>query len=247
MSDLSSIGMATAFLAGLVSFLSPCVLPLVPGYVSYIAGQSLQGAVARGRITNRLSALTLGLIFVAGFATVFVVLGASATALGQWVLKYRYEANILAGILITGFGVFMLGGMSRVAWLHRDIRFHPRVRGGHPLTVYVLGIAFGFGWTPCIGPVLGAILTVSAMSAVPADGVSLLIIYSAGLGVPFLASAAFTDVLIRHLRTLRHLGRPLQAIAGGVMIVMGIAIMTGQITSFALWLLRTFPFFGGIG
>lgn len=247
MTDLSSIGIATAFLAGIVSFLSPCVLPLVPGYLSYVAGQSLHDASQRADAASRLSAVAMSVIFVAGFSTVFVALGASASALGQWLLKYRYEANIVGGIIVTAFGLFMLGLMNRVSWLYRDLRFHSHFKNGHPAAAYVLGLAFGFGWSPCIGPVLGAILTVTAVSSAPSNAIGLLAIYSAGLGVPFVVFAAFTGVLMRHLKTLRFVGRPLQVAAGIILVIMGITIMTGQLTAFSLWLLRTFPALGSIG
>ena len=247
MSDLSSTGMAVAFFAGIASFLSPCVLPLVPGYVSYIAGQSLQHASVRRRSLNRLASVGMAAMFSLGFSTVFVALGAGATTLGHWLLKYRYEANIVAGLVVTLFGLFMLGFLRRASWLQRDWRFHPRFRGGHPVTAYILGLAFGFGWSPCIGPVLGTILTLSAMSAQPAQGTSLLAIYAAGLAIPFLISALFTDSLIRHLKPMRRFGRSLHAVAAILMVVMGLAIMTDQLTVFSVWLLRAFPALGTIG
>jgi cytochrome c-type biogenesis protein len=247
MIDNATLGSATAFLAGMVSFLSPCVLPLVPGYLSYVAGHSVHGAAQPADPRPSVAVLALGLLFVLGFSTVFIALGASATALGQWLLRYRYEANIVGGAIVAGFGLFMLGLMRHVSWFHRDLRFHPHVRGGRPVAAYVLGLAFGFGWTPCIGPVLGAILTVTAVSAAPGDGIALLAVYSAGLGVPFLLAAAFTGGLVKHLRTLRHIGRPLQVAAGLVLVAVGVAMMTGQLSAFALWLLRTFPVLGTIG
>lgn len=247
MTDLSSIGIATVFLAGVISFLSPCVLPLVPGYLSYVAGQSLHDASQRADAASRLSAVAMSVIFVAGFSTVFVALGASASALGQWLLKYRYEANIVGGIIVAAFGLFMIGLMNRVSWFQRDLRFHPHLKHGHPAAAYVLGLAFGFGWTPCIGPVLGAILTVAAVTSATSNGIALLAIYSAGLGVPFLVAAAFTGVLVRHLKTLRHWGRPLEVVAGIVLVIMGVTMMTGQLTAFSLWLLRNFPALGSIG
>lgn len=247
MTGLSEIGFLTAFLAGVVSFLSPCVLPLVPGYLSYVAGHSLHGTDRPAEPGKRASALAMSALFVAGFSTVFLAFGASATVLGQWLLKYRYEANIVGGLIVIAFGLFMLGTIKHVSWFHRDLRFHPHLKGGGPVAAYVLGLAFGFGWTPCIGPVLGAILTVTAVTAVSVDGVALLGVYSAGLGVPFLLAAAFTGALTKHLKLLRRLGGPFQVVAGIVLVVMGIAMLTGQLTVFAWWLLRTFPVFGRIG
>ena len=132
-------------------------------------------------------------------------------------------------------------------WLMRDFRFHPRLAGGRPLPAFVLGIAFGFGWTPCIGPVLGAILTVSAVQTSASGGVGLLATYAAGLGVPFLLTALFTRELAGRLRGLRRLGTALQIIAGLILILMGVAMMTGQLSRFGFWLLETFPLFQRIG
>ncbi len=246
MSDVSSFGALTAFAAGIVSFLSPCVLPLVPAYVSYIGGHSLEHSRHGERVTRRLSTLALSLCFVLGFSTVFITLGASATALGQLLLRYRYETNIMGGAIVTLFGLFT-AGFLKLPWLQHDIRLHPHVGSGRPLAAYVLGLAFGFGWTPCIGPVLGAILTVSAVSSNTGSGIALLSAYALGLGLPFLASAFFTGGLARRLRRLRRTGKALQIGAGAIMIIMGIAIMTGQLSAFSYWLLETFPILAKIG
>lgn len=244
MSALSSIGVFTAFSAGLISFLSPCVLPLVPGYVSYVSGSTLdQLSRTTGR---RLSTLLPSACFVLGFSTIFVALGATATALSRLLLSYRYEATLVGGAVVILFGVFMTG-LVPLPWFERDVRFHGSVRGGRPLGAYLLGLAFGFGWTPCIGPVLGAILTVSALSSTASTGIALLTVYSLGLGVPFLASAAFADSLMQRLKAMRRAGRTLQIGAGGVMIVMGIAMITGTMSAFSFWLLENVPMLSRIG
>ena len=246
MPEISNIGVLTAFAAGAISFLSPCVLPLVPGYVSYVAGESAaDGKADRGSL-QRLKALALSLYFVLGFSTVFVLLGASATALGQLLLSYRYELNIVSGVVVIIFGVFVTG-LWRSSWLARDVRFHAALEGGRPLSAYVLGLAFAFGWTPCIGPILGAILTVSATTTTVGGGVVLLAIYSLGLGVPFLLAALFTDALARRLRHVGRVGRWLQVAAGGAMVLMGVAMVTGQMTVMAYWFLDTFPILAKIG
>jgi cytochrome c-type biogenesis protein len=246
MAEVSSIGALTAFGAGIISFLSPCVLPLVPGYVSYIAGESVVQVSQEGSGRRVVRALGLSVCFMLGFTTVFVIFGASATALGQLLLKYREEENIAGGAIVILFGL-LVTGLVRVPWLERDIRWHPALKGGHPVGAYALGLGFAFGWTPCIGPVLGAILTMSAVSTSVLAGIVLLTVYSLGLGVPFLASAVFTDRLMGQMKKMRRFGRTLQIGAGGVMVVMGVAMITGDLTSFSYWLLETFPVLSRIG
>jgi cytochrome c-type biogenesis protein len=176
MLDPSSVGIAAAFAAGAISFLSPCVLPLVPAYVSYLAGRSVTDPERGRAIEQRLLTAGLSTCFVLGFSTVFMLLGASATALGQLLLQFRYELNVVGGAIVILFGLFMLG-VLRVPWLQSDLRFHGLREGGRPVAAYMLGLAFGFGWTPCIGPVLGAILTVAAAQASVTQGVALLAVY----------------------------------------------------------------------
>ena len=247
MTEAGAIGMAAAFAAGLVSFLSPCVLPLVPAYVSYVAGQPLRAEAPGSDARGRIAALNLSAFFVLGFSTVFVTLGASATLLGRLLLQYRYEANIIGGAIVIVLGLLMIGMTRGMPWLQRDFRFHPHLAGGRPLPAFILGLAFGFGWTPCIGPALGAILTVSAVQTTVSGGVTLLSFYAAGLGVPFLLAALFTRELAARLKGLRRFGTMLQIAAGLILVLMGIAMITGQLSAFAFWLLRTFPALGTIG
>ncbi len=238
--------MTAVFAAGIISFLSPCVLPLVPGYVSYIAGQSMADSATSRALIVRVQAVALSACFVLGFATIFVILGASATTLGQALISYRYELNLIGGLIVIGFGLFATG-LLRPSWLERDFRFDIVLPGGRPVAAYLLGMAFAFGWTPCIGPVLGAILTVSATSATVAEGVKLLAIYSLGLGIPFLLVAVFTGGLLARLKSIGRVGRILQVLAGSIMVVMGVATITGQLSTFSLWLLETFPLLSTIG
>ncbi len=243
----SSVAATSAvFIAGVISFLSPCVLPLVPGYVSYIAGQSMPDSSTSRAMVVRVRALALSACFVLGFATIFIILGASATALGQALISYRYELNLIGGLVVIGFGLFATG-LLRPSWLQRDFRFDIVLPGGRPVAAYLLGMAFAFGWTPCIGPVLGAILTVSAASATVAEGVKLLAVYSLGLGLPFLLVAVFTGGLLARLKSIGRVGRILQIVAGGIMVLMGVAIITGQLSTFSFWLLETFPQLSTIG
>ncbi|BAU49664.1 cytochrome C biogenesis protein [Sulfurifustis variabilis] len=242
-----SFGLFTVFLAGLISFLSPCVLPLVPAYLSYVAGESIDELRIAAR--PRLAVLGLSACFVLGFSSVFLLFGASATALGRLFLAYRYEANLVAGALVIAFGLFMTGLLTP-RLLARDYRLvHklPHFAGARPLGAGVLGVAFGFGWTPCIGPVLGSILTLSATTEAVTQGIALLGVYALGLGVPFLLVAAFTETFVAHLGVLRRFGRPLHVAAGLVLIALGLAMITGKLSAFAFWLLDTFPVLGRIG
>ena len=246
MLEISNIGVLTAFVAGILSFLSPCVLPLVPGYVSYVAGRKPTAVAADSAFAPSLPAMGLSLSFVLGFSTVFIALGASATALGQMLLSYRVELNLVGGAIVILFGLF-LTGLLRPSWMMRETRFHSDMPGGHAASAYVLGLAFAFGWTPCIGPILGAILTVGAASATVGQGIALLTIYSLGLGIPFLLAALFTDGLARRLKAMRRAGWMLQFTAGGIMVAMGLAMITGQMSAFSFWLLESFPMFTRIG
>lgn len=245
--EAGAIGLGAAFAAGMISFLSPCVLPLVPAYVSYVAGQSNTAFERTRDVHQRLSALALSGVFVLGFGVVFVALGAGASALGSLLLRYRYEANLVGGAIVLAFGLLMIGMSGGMPWLQREWRFHPHLPGGRPAAAFVLGLAFGFGWTPCIGPVLGAILTLSATQSPGSSGMGLLATYAAGLGVPFLLVAVFTRELAARMRLLRRVGWILQIAAGVVLVAMGIAMMTGQLSRFAFWLLETFPALGRIG
>ncbi|MCJ7838366.1 MAG: cytochrome c biogenesis protein CcdA [Burkholderiales bacterium] len=246
MAELTTIGLLTAFSGGIISFLSPCVLPLVPGYMSYVAGDTLSQAPRTEDRARRLAVFGLSLCFVAGFSTVFIALGASASALGQLLLRYQYEANIVGGVIVIVFGLFMTG-MLKLPWMQRDLRFHGDIKGGRALGAYLIGLAFAFGWSPCIGPVLGVILTLSAAAATVSNGIALLGAYSLGLGIPFVATALFTGALLRWLKPMRRWGRRLQLGAGVAMIFMGTAMITGWLTAFAYWLLKTFPVFATIG
>ncbi len=246
MIELSNAALVAAFAAGTVSFLSPCVLPLVPGYVSYIAGQTAAGSKAQTGVLPKIRNVALSIYFVLGFSTVFVILGASATALGQLFSSYRYELNLVGGAIVIMFGLLTIG-VLRPAWLLRDIHVTPALMRGQPLAAYVLGMAFGFGWTPCIGPILGSILTVSAASATIATGVILLAVYSLGLGVPFVITATFTNTIAARLKAFGGFGRVLQIVAGAVMVMIGAAMISGRLSSFSFWLLDAFPVLGQIG
>jgi len=244
MLDIAGVGILAAFLAGAVSFLSPCVLPLAPGYVSYIAGQPRPASAEAPTFDARARSLLLSLYFVLGFSTVFVALGAGASLLGASLLRWKYELGIAGGAMIVLFGLVMMD-VPRPSLLMRDSRLKVATQGGNPLGAYLLVLAFAFGWTPCIGPVLGSILAVSATSG--ADGVALLSVYSAGLGVPFFLIAAFTNEISGKLGRFKLAGHWLNRVAGAILVLMGVGVMTGQINRLAFWLLQAFPALGAIG
>lgn len=243
MFNVSNVGVFAALFAGMISFLSPCVLPLVPGYVSYIAGH---GGKPVDSSRDRFTALLLSLWFVLGFSTVFISLGAGASVLNGLLLAYRYEANIAGGAIVIFFGV-LTTGLVRITWFNRDMRFHGAIEGGNPLGAYLLGLAFGFGWTPCIGPILGVILTISANATTASSGVILLAIYSVGLGIPFLLVAYFAEKVATRLKRMRTAGKILHVSSGAIMILMGIAMLTGNLSQFAFALLEYFPTLGRLG
>lgn len=244
MPEIDGIALPAAFMAGIVSFLSPCILPLVPGYVSFVTGRSLGDLSAPSR-RNRFAALRASLPFVAGFAMVFIALGASASTIGSLFQDYRYEASIVAGAVIVLFGLHMMG-LLRLGWLNRSWRVEIPMTGGGPLASLGLGAAFAFGWTPCIGPILATILGLAATRLGVADGVVLLSVYALGLALPFLLVAAFTDRLFTWFAPLRRAGRALQRLMGLLMIVVGVAMATGYLTSFGTWMLKEFPIFEGV-
>ena len=247
--ELSMLGAFSAFGAGIISFLSPCVLPLVPGYVSYIGGSSLQGqhhGIDKSSILKNLETIALSLSFVLGFSTVFIAFGASASWLGQWLTAYRFETNLIGGVIIILFGI-MMSGLLRVSWLENEFRYYGELPGSRSLSAYLLGITFAFGWTPCIGPILGAILTMSAKSGLVSEGTALLSFYSLGLGVPFIMAALFTQKFVQHSKRLKKHGRILRVIAGSLLILMGLAMITGDLSDFSIWILKTFPWLGELG
>jgi cytochrome c-type biogenesis protein len=191
--------------------------------------------------------MTMSVFFVLGFGMVFAALGAGATAVGSLLLAHRYEANLVAGVVVMAFGLVMLGAMRNVLWVNRDLRLHPRLASGTPLAAFVLGVAFGFGWTPCIGPVLGTILALAAAQHSVAAGVALLAAYALGPGVPFVLSALYTRGLAHRLKRLGRIGVPLQRVAGVIMVGVGAAMLAGELNTLSIWLLRLSPALGTLG
>jgi cytochrome c-type biogenesis protein len=239
--EVSVVGLSTAVLAGAISFVSPCVLPLVPGYLSFVSSGV---DPASTRMIDRSRVALSALFFVLGFTTVFVMLGLGAQALGGFLLRYSLEANFIGGLLVAVFGLAMTG-LVRLPFLMQEFRTTGPTSVSGPAGAYLLGLSFAFGWTPCIGPVLGSILTVSALSA--GSGAVLLAAYGVGLGVPFIVVALTFGHFAGSLKRLRYAGHILNVIAGSIMIVMGVLMMTGRLQLIAFWLLERFPSLGTIG
>jgi len=235
-----------ALLAGVISFLSPCVLPLVPPYLAYLAGASLERMVdGEAAPQVKREAICAALLFVAGFSTVFVALGASASIIGVLVRFYWNELAIIAGIAIIVMGLHFLG-VTRIALLHREARVEMRKPMGL-WGAYAMGLAFALGWTPCIGPILATILAVAGSQATVAKGAGLLLVYSLGLGIPFLAAAFAVEPFAAFARRFRtHLAQ-VERVMGGLLVLTGIAFLAGFFTQFNNWLLEAFPALQSIG
>jgi cytochrome c-type biogenesis protein len=235
-----------ALIAGLVSFLSPCVLPLVPPYLVYLAGTSLERFADR-ELEPRVKRETVlaACLFVLGFSTVFVSLGASASVIGSLIRAYSGPLATIAGVIIIIMGLHFLG-LTRIAWLYRQKRMEvPKPVG--LWGAYVMGLAFAFGWTPCIGPILAAILAVAAAEQTVTKGAGLLAVYSLGLGIPFIVAAFAIEPFAAFLARFRkHMLRVEQAM-GALLVLTGIAFLTGSINNMSVWLLEMFPVLGKIG
>jgi cytochrome c-type biogenesis protein len=237
------VTVAAAFAAGTLSFLSPCVLPLVPPYLVYMTGTSLERlADAEPAPRVRHETVAAALLFVLGFTTVFVALGASASAVGAVLHAYSDVLGKVAGVVIVVMGLHFLG-LTPIAWLMRE----KRVQVAKPVGLwgaYVMGLAFAFGWTPCIGPVLGTILAIAGSEGSVGQGAGLLAIYSLGLGIPFIVAALAVEPFAAFLARFRgHLGT-VEKIMGGLLVVAGIAFFSGWITDFGSWLIQAFPELG---
>ncbi|MFB6356989.1 MAG: cytochrome c biogenesis CcdA family protein [bacterium] len=235
-----------AMAGGILSFLSPCVLPLVPGYLSYISGYSVESLKNGERSVKRTIRLLWQTgLFVLGFTVVFMILGGAMGWLGQSLLSYRRPAEIVGGALVIGFGVF-LSGLYRPEFLMRE--FRPQMGESSSGSGSILmGMSFGLGWTPCVGPILGAILTLAGMEQSAGQGALLLFVYSMSLGVPFLLSALLVDLTLAGAKRIGPWLEWLERTGGVVLIGVGVLIMTGQFTLLALWLTRAFPFLLNFG
>ena len=234
-------------LAGLVSFLSPCVLPLVPPYLGYLGGTTIEEMTGGKEIDARLwrRVVLASLCFVLGFTTVFVSLGAGASVFGQWMQTYKAQLAIVAGIVIILFGVHFLG-LVRIPLLYRDARLRANVERASLAGAYVMGLAFAFGWTPCIGPVLATVLTLAASEASLGSGVRLLLVYSLGLGIPFVLAAMAIGPFLGFLQRFRHHLRRVEMAMGMVLVATGVLMLTGSLNVMGVWLLENVPILGRI-
>ncbi len=236
--------MLIALTAGIISFLSPCVLPIVPPYLAYMSGVSLgdMGNEAAGRRKATIAAL----FFVMGLSTVFLLLGFTASMFGMFFLQNQELLAKISGLVVIVFGLHFLG-VFRIPLLDREVRMDTDQSGGSAFGAYILGLAFAFGWTPCIGPQLGAILSLAASEASVARGTLLLGIYAAGLGVPFLLAAMFLNRSMRVMNKLKRHMNAIEKAMGVLLLVVGIALVTGAFSTFSWWLLEMFPSLGLIG
>lgn len=242
---MTEVTVTGAVLAGLLSFLSPCVLPLVPAYLSYISGVSVNSLRAedmhvRGR------ALLQALWFVAGFSLVFVALGASATLIGQWLLAHLNILGKIAGVIIFTFGLHYTG-LIRIRWLMYEAHIDTHgVAASRGIGALLLGAAFAFGWTPCVGPILGTILALAGAQEHISEGIVLLAAYSSGLALPFLLAAAATDRFIRWMQRFRSHLHAVEILSGVLLMLVGALIFLGSFTVISNWMLQAFPFLANI-
>ena len=243
-----NVSIEAALLAGVISFLSPCVLPLVPPYLCFITGASLDELSEPEALSGvqQRRALLAALMFVLGFSTVFILLGASASAAGQLLRAHLGLLAQIAGIFIIVMGLNFLG-VFRLAFLSREARYHHHSEPAGLIGAYGIGLAFAFGWTPCIGPVLAAILSIAASEQDVLKGAGLLAVYSLGLGIPFLLAAAGVGTFLKFLGRFRyHLGK-VERVMGVLLVLAGVMFLTGSMQTMSYWLLEHFPWLTTIG
>ncbi|WP_425045510.1 cytochrome c biogenesis CcdA family protein [Primorskyibacter sp. S87] len=236
--------MIVALMAGVISFLSPCVLPIVPPYLAYMSGVSVSELSEGEGAANK--ALGPAVFFVLGLSTVFLFLGFTASAIGTVFLQYQSTFNTLAGLLVMIFGAHFVG-VYRIGFLDREARIDVGDRGGSAFGAYILGLAFAFGWTPCIGPQLGAILSMAASEASVTRGTLLLAVYAMGLGIPFLLVAAFLPRLTGLMGWMKRHMEQIERVMGLLLWTIGLLMLTGGFSAFSYWLLETFPALATLG
>ena len=235
-----------ALLAGLISFISPCVLPLVPPYLCYLAGISFEELSEGSSAETGRKLLVSALAFVLGFTTVFVGMGATASVIGQSIAQHFATLSIIAGAIIIIMGLHFLG-LFRIGFLYREARVQVERKPAGILGAYLIGLAFAFGWTPCVGPVLAAILFMAGTEETAGQGAVMLLFYSLGLGIPFIAAAAFATRFLSFAQRFRRHLPTVEKVMGGMLVVTGVLFMTGHMATIAFWLLETFPAFQYVG
>lgn len=238
--------MLMALVAGVFSFLSPCVLPIVPPYLAYMSGVSMNDMTDETSSGARKRVVWAALFFVMGLSTVFLLLGFTASAFGAFFLQYQDIFAKISGVVVIVFGLHFLN-VFRIPFLDREARIDTGESGGSAFGAYILGLAFAFGWTPCIGPQLGAILSLAAGEASVARGTMLLGIYAAGLGIPFFLAAVFITRAIGLMNRLKRHMALIEKIMGILLLVVGLALVTGAFSTFSWWLLETFPAMAELG
>ena len=243
---MQNVSIPAALIAGLVSFLSPCVLPLVPPYLIYLTGATIEHVESGEPDTASKRAIMMAaLLFVLGFSTVFVALGASASLIGSMIRAWSAELSILAGLVIIVMGLHFLG-LTRIGLLMREGRL-PIPKPVGLWGAYIMGLAFAFGWTPCIGPILAAILSIAAAEATVTKGAGLLAVYSAGLGIPFLIAALMIEQFSALFARMKGHLVTVERAMGVLMVITGIGFLTGAVSNVSIWLLETFPALQTIG
>ena len=241
---------AGAFGAGVLSFLSPCILPLVPPYLCFLGGVTLDQVAGEGegKANSQLMrrVFIAAIAFVLGFSTVFVSLGATASAIGQMIADYMDLLSKIAGGVIIVLGLHFMG-VFKIGILYRDARYPAESKPAGLIGAYIIGLAFAFGWTPCVGPVLAAILFVAGSEDSVGKGASLLAVYSAGLGIPFLAAAMLVKPFMTFMGRARRHMQTVERMLGALLVATGVMFLTGSVSDVAFWLLETFPALGKTG
>jgi len=243
---MHNVSISAALIAGIISFLSPCVLPLVPPYLIYLTGATIEHVANDEAVASSKRAVMISaLLFVCGFSSVFVALGATASLIGGLIRAWSAELSIAAGVVIILMGLHFLG-LTRISLLMREGRL-PIPKPVGLWGAYVMGLAFAFGWTPCIGPILAAILSMAAAEATVAKGAATLAVYSAGLRIPFLAAAFMIEQFSSlFARMKRHLAS-VERVMGVLMVMTGIGFLTGSVSAISIWLLEAFPTLQNLG
>ncbi|MBF0285041.1 MAG: cytochrome c biogenesis protein CcdA [Magnetococcales bacterium] len=244
-----SVSLLTALLAGLLSFLSPCVLPLVPAYLSFMSGVSVDGLKGVETATDRQAAwraVPHALAFVLGFSTVFVLLGASATLAGRWLLAHVAQLGQLGGAVIILLGLHYIG-LFRLRFLDVDARFHNTGQPAGWVGSYVIGLSFAFGWTPCVGPILAGILGLAGGLETVGQGIVLLAVYSAGLGIPFIIAGLAVNLFFAFFTRMRRHLHTVEVISGILLTLVGVMILLGDLNRLSVLILEWFPSLATLG